>query len=59
MILSVDRDNEVQSLADIVGFTDIRSSFSCARFNSFIDWANFMGKAPAMMASTVGVAFKI
>jgi P-type E1-E2 ATPase len=67
MILSGDRDSEVQHLADIVGITDVRSSLTpeeklkIVRAETEKAPTLFLGDgindAPAMMAATVGVAF--
>jgi heavy metal translocating P-type ATPase len=67
MILSGDRDSEVQHLADIVGITDVRSSLApeeklkIVRAETEKTPTLFLGDgindAPAMMAATVGVAF--
>jgi heavy metal translocating P-type ATPase len=67
MILSGDRDSEVQHLADIVGITDVRSNLSpeqklkIVRAETEKTPTLFLGDgindAPAMMAATVGVAF--
>jgi heavy metal translocating P-type ATPase len=67
MILSGDRDSEVQHLADIVGITDVRSSLApeeklkIVRAETEKAPTLFLGDgindAPAMMAATVGVAF--
>lgn len=67
MILSGDRDTEVQYLADIVGIGDVRSSLEpeeklkIVRAETAKAPTLFIGDgindAPAMMAATVGVAF--
>lgn len=67
MILSGDRDSEVQHLADIVGITDVRASLTpeeklkIVRAETEKTPTLFLGDgindAPAMMAATVGVAF--
>ena len=67
MILSGDRDSEVQHLAEIVGITDVRSSLApeeklkIVRDETEKGTTLFLGDgindAPAMMAATVGVAF--
>jgi heavy metal translocating P-type ATPase len=67
MILSGDRDSEVQHLADIVGITDVRSSLApeeklkIVRAETERAPTLFLGDgindAPAMTAATVGVAF--
>ncbi len=67
MILSGDRDSEVQHLADIVGITDVRSGLKpeeklqIVRDETAKTPTLFVGDgindAPAMMAATVGVAF--
>lgn len=67
MILSGDRDSEVQHLADIVGISDVRSSLApeeklkIVRAETEKAPTLFLGDgindAPAMMAATVGVAF--
>lgn len=67
MILSGDRDSEVQHLADIVGITDVRAGLTpeeklkIVRAETEKTPTLFLGDgindAPAMMAATVGVAF--
>jgi len=67
MILSGDRDLEVQHLAEIVGISDVRSSLSpeqklqIVREETAKTSTLFLGDgindAPAMLAATVGVAF--
>jgi heavy metal translocating P-type ATPase len=67
MILSGDRDSEVQHLADIVGITDVRAGLApeeklkIVRAETEKTPTLFLGDgindAPAMMAATVGVAF--
>jgi heavy metal translocating P-type ATPase len=67
MILSGDRDSEVQHLAAIVGITDVRSNLTpeeklkIVRLETEKAPTLFVGDgindAPAMMAATVGVAF--
>ena len=67
MILSGDRESEVQHLAGIVGITDVRSSLApeeklkIVRAETEKAPTLFLGDgindAPAMMAATVGVAF--
>lgn len=67
MILSGDRDSEVQHLAEIVGITDVRSSLApeeklkIVRAETEKAPTLFLGDgindAPAMMAATVGIAF--
>ena len=67
MILSGDRDSEVQHLANIVGITDVRSALApeekleLVRAETEKAATLFLGDgindAPAMMAATVGVAF--
>ncbi len=67
MILSGDREAEVQHLAHIVGITDVRSSLSpeekleIVREETAKAPTLFLGDgindAPAMMAATVGIAF--
>ncbi len=67
MILSGDRDSEVQHLANIVGITDVRSALApeekleIVRAETEKAATLFLGDgindAPAMMAATVGVAF--
>ena len=67
MILSGDRDSEVQHLAEIVGITDVRASLApeeklkIVRDETAKAPTLFLGDgindAPAMMAATVGVAF--
>lgn len=67
MILSGDRDSEVQHLADIVGITDVRSGLTPEEKLTIVRAETekvstlFLGDgindAPAMMAATVGVAF--
>ena len=67
MILSGDRDTEVQHLAEIVGITDVRASLTpeeklkIVRAETEKTPTLFLGDgindAPAMMAATVGVAF--
>ncbi len=67
MILSGDRDSEVQHLAAIVGITDVRSNLTpeeklkIVRLETEKALTLFVGDgindAPAMMAATVGVAF--
>jgi P-type E1-E2 ATPase len=67
MILSGDRNSEVQHLADIVGITDVRASLTpeeklkIVRAETEKAPTLFLGDgindAPAMMAATVGVAF--
>lgn len=64
MILSGDRDSEVQHLADIVGISDVRSSLApeeklkIVRAETEKAPTLFLGDgindAPAMMAATVG-----
>jgi heavy metal translocating P-type ATPase len=67
MILSGDRDSEVQHLAEIVGITDVRASLTpeeklkIVRSETEKAPTLFLGDgindAPAMMTATVGVAF--
>ncbi|CAN5581193.1 heavy metal translocating P-type ATPase [soil metagenome] len=67
MILSGDRDSEVQHLAEIVGIEDVRSSLSPEQKLKIVQEETskaatlFLGDgindAPSMMAATVGVAF--
>jgi P-type E1-E2 ATPase len=67
MILSGDRDSEVQHLAQIVGISDVRASLTpeqklqIVREESAKRSTLFLGDgindAPAMLAATVGVAF--
>lgn len=67
MILSGDRDMEVQHLAEIVGIDDVRSSLSpeqklqIVREETAKTSTLFLGDgindAPAMLAATVGIAF--
>ena len=67
MILSGDRDSEVQHLAEIVGITDVRAGLTpeeklkIVRAETEESPTLFLGDgindAPAMMAATVGVAF--
>jgi heavy metal translocating P-type ATPase len=67
MILSGDRESEVQHLADLVGITDVRASLAPEEKLKIVRAETekvptlFLGDgindAPAMMAATVGVAF--
>lgn len=67
MILSGDRDSEVQHLAVIVGITDVRSSLAPEEKLTIVRAETekaptlFLGDgindAPAMMSATVGIAF--